>query len=180
MSEDSANESLFIFTDAATSSKRVVAVGAFLCLTEHDLRSLAECNLEKLLRLLSDRIVYTTYHSKKSTWSEIQTVIDSLDFVKQKLQLYKTIKLFTDCQSVCDLLGRRKERLIKNNFMTRSGKELEHAGLYKKLFLWADEYKIEAVKVKGHAAWVDRATVPEKIFLVLDKLSRGKLREVLS
>jgi ribonuclease HI len=179
MSEHFSNESIFIFTDAATSSKNIIAVGAFLCLTSQDMLSFAEYSVERLQSLLADRIIYKTYHSKKSTWSEIQTVIDSLIFSKNNFLFCKKIYIYTDCQSVCDLLGRRKEKLVKNNFISSSGKPLEHADLYKQLFNFADEFQITIVKIKGHAALAQRISVQEKIFLILDKLSRKNLRLVL-
>ena len=171
---------MLIFTDAATSPQHEIAVGAFFYLEPSHLKEYAECNLDDLVVKLADKIIYKTYPSKKSTWSEIQTVIDALYCVEKKVEPGRKIEIYTDCQSLCDLLGRRKEKLKKSHFITRTGKVLQNAALYQALFAIVEKFQIETFKIKGHSSNHLRLTVQEKIFSVLDKLSRRKLRAILA
>jgi ribonuclease HI len=172
-------DKLLLFTDAATSPQACVAVGAFLCLTPLELDEYAEFTHTGLSAKLAGSIAYNTYASKKSTWSEIQTVIDALYHIQKNFPPGKHIEIYTDCQTLCDLMQGRKEKLEKNNFITRTGKVLQNADLYKELFAITEKFKIRIFKIKGHAATMNRLTIHEKIFSILDKLSRKKLRSLL-
>lgn len=172
--------SVIVFTDAATSSKFKVSVGVYLYLDQQCLNLYSTCTDEDLSRKLSNHIVYTTYESKKSTWSEIKTVIDALHAVLKKSGPNLKVEIYTDCKSLCDLLNRRKEKLEKNNFITKSGKALENANLYKELFAIVDKFQIKIFKIKGHHSAAHRLTLYEKIFAMIDKLSRKKLRSMVN
>ncbi len=157
-------DKIFIFTDAATSAKMNISVGVFLCLGE-----LSETNI-------AEQVIYETYASKKSTESEIKIAIAALTYAISCQHKLSSVELYTDCQNLCDLLGKRKEKLQQNNFMTRSGKTLAHAALYQELYRIADQLQITVFKVKGHAA--KRVGLPERIFSIIDKLCRKKLRSL--
>jgi ribonuclease HI len=156
-----------------------VAVGAFICLDQSQLQNYAQYSLEELYFKLQNIITYQHYKSKKSTWSEIKTVIAALSFIEKEHSSTKHIIIYTDCQSFCDLLGKRKAKLLQNNFITRQGKRLQNADLYQELYHIAEKFQIESIKIKGHQTQNLRVTVQEKIFTILDKLSRKKLRECL-
>jgi len=170
---------MMIFTDAATSPQTGISIGAYLCLNNKHLEDYTEFNMEELSATLANMIVYKQYASKKSTWSEIKTVIDALGSVLQKSVSDTKVSLYTDCQSVCDLLGQRKEKLERNCFITRSGKIIKNVDIYKELYSIAENFQIEVFKIKGHGPTVCRLTIQERIFAVLDKLSRKKLRVYL-
>lgn len=169
-------DTIIIFTDAATSAKTMTAVGAFLCLDKQNFDNYARNGLEDLTSKLADWVVYKEYKSKKSTWSEIKTAIDALNMVLQKYGPGRNIEIYTDCNSLCDLLSRRKEKLKTTNFVTRAGKILQNADLYKELFAIADKFQIKTFKIKGHDSKAHRLSLHAKIFAILDKLSRKKLR----
>ena len=114
--------SIIIFSDAATSPQTGISVGAFLCLDQEYINNLTERSLADLTANLSKLIVYNQYKSKKSTWSEIKTVIDALHIIQKNTKPGQVIEIYSDCQSLCDLLNRRKEKLVKSNFITRTGK----------------------------------------------------------
>lgn len=168
-----------IFTDAATSPQTGVAIGAFVCLSEHLLDEYVHSSIEILSDKLSHGIIYSEYKSKKSTFSEIKTVITALDYLHKNLASDCKIEIYTDCQSVCDLLGQRREKLERNKYMTRAGNEIQNASLYKELFALADQYQIKTFKIKGHHSQLSRLTIQEKVFAVLDRQSRKHLRSVL-
>ncbi len=167
----------FLFTDAATSSQAGISIGLFLLLDQDQLTALADFSMDDLSTRLSDNVVYKQYESKKSTETEIRIVIDALHTLSKNVE--HPIEIYTDCQSLCDLMTRRKEKLEKSCFITRTGKMLAHAALYKELFAVTKNFRITLIKVKGHAPAHQRLTIQEKIFTLLDKLCRKKLRIIL-
>lgn len=180
MNKPYSERTISIFTDAATSSKSVISVGAFLLLEQQHIDEYSEYTPEKLSTKLADMIIYKEYKSKKSTWSEIKTVIDALHLIQINFVIGIKVAIYTDCQSFCDLINRRKDKLIKNNFITKAGKPHPNTELYKELFAITEKFQIKTFKIKGHALTAHRLTVQEKIFAILDKLSRNKLRSILN
>lgn len=172
-------DTMLIFTDAATSSVTNIAIGVFLCLEKEQLQRYAACSWNELYVQLAGKLVYKQYISKKSTMSEIKTAIAALNFLEQQSLGFSKVEIYTDCQSLCDLLGKRKEKLQKNNFITRTGKILANAELYRELYAVAEKFQIFSFKIKGHDAISKRVNLPQKIFAMLDKLGRKKLREVV-
>jgi ribonuclease HI len=168
-------KNILIFTDAATSPQLSIAVGAFLMMEEEELQLFNEENFNQAFSALSKKIVYTEFPSKKSTWSEITTAMTAIHLTHKTFG-HCNIKVYTDCQNLCDLVSRRKEKLQKNNFMTRAGKILEHAELYKTLFSLTEKYSIQFLKLKGHNKITSHLSLIEKIFSLIDKSSRQKLR----
>jgi ribonuclease HI len=169
-------ETVLVFSDAATSSKMNVAIGAFICLGQNEIQHYIQYSLDELYFNLHNVITYQHYKSNKSTWSEIKTVIAALNYIEKNLSSIQHVIIYTDCQSLCDLLGKRKAKLLQNNFITRHGKRLQNADLYQELYHIAEKFQIETIKIKGHQSKAMRMTVQEKIFTILDNLSRKKLR----
>jgi ribonuclease HI len=169
-------ETFVIFTDAATSPKHCFSVGAFICLAQHQIDQYIGYTTQKLYATLSEKIVYREYPSHKSTWSEIKTAIDALYSIIDKSGVHKKCEIYTDCQSLYDLINERRVKLEKNNFMTSSGKIHTNADLYRELFAISVKFAIQVFKIKGHSPAAHRLTVHEKIFTILDKSCRKKLR----
>lgn len=71
-------KNIYLFTDAATSPQKEMAVGAYLVLNQQDIEAYTEYSIESLSSRLADIVAYEEYVSKKSTWSEIKTVIHAL------------------------------------------------------------------------------------------------------
>lgn len=180
LNQSEQTNTISIFTDAATSPQTGIAIGAYLYLDMREMNQYIECSMEVLFKKISNKIVYKKYESKKSTWSEIKTVIDALESVQKNSEPVCKIEIYTDCQSLRDLLGKRKEKLQKNNFITRAGRVLQNADLYQELFDLAAKFQIKTFKIKGHNSKSNRLTLQEKIFSILDKLSRKRLRSVLT
>lgn len=170
---------IVMFTDAATSPQAMVSIGAYVCLDHQHVEEYTTYSVKHLLNKLADIVVYNEYKSKKSTWSEIKTVIDALNIVWKNLGSDIKVDLYTDCQSLCDLLGQRKQKLIQSAFRTRSGKILQNAALYDELFAITENFPIQVFKLKGHRSKTCILTGEERIFKALDILSRKKLRVIL-
>jgi ribonuclease HI len=167
-----------LFTDAATSAKMHLAVGAFVCLQQKNVLDYSHYSQEDLHAAIQEKIIYQVYSSKKATWSEIKNVVDALILLHKNSNVTHKVEIYTDCQNLCDLLGRRKAKLQRNNFITRAGKILQHAELYQELYSIAEKFQIRTFKIKGHGAYSDRVTIEERIFSILDKMSRWKLRSL--
>jgi len=174
------NNIISVFTDAATSSQTETSIGAFLYLEEQQIEKYSQFESNQLSNLIIEKIIYHQFQSKKSTGSEIKNIIEALYKIRETLGDHLKVIIYTDCQSFCDLVGRRKEKLEKNNFITSAGKVHANAELYKELFAITRQFEISAVKIKGHDIKSQRVTIQEKIFAILDHLTRKKLREVLS
>lgn len=170
---------MLIFTDAATSSKSEIAIGVILFLENCLFDDYIDYSNDDLFKIISEKVIYKKYFSKKSTWSEIKTVIDALQILEESDETNFNVEIYTDCQSLCDLLTRRKEKLEQSNFMTRSGKVHANAELYKELFVMTNKFHINISKIKGHTSKSQRLTLPEKIFAIIDKLSRKELRAMV-
>ncbi len=169
-------KTFYLFTDAAVSPQNNLAIAAFLCLDQEDLEKLAEESQEQLAQKLANLFHFQELVSKKSTYVEIMSAIHGLSYLQGKSNFKVDVEIFTDCQSLCDLLGARKEKLLAQNFITRTGKILANASLYQDLFKLAENFNIVAHKLKGHAPESHRIHVCEKIFALLDKEVRNKLR----
>lgn len=173
-------ETIMIFTDAATSPQAEVAIGVSLCINKNNLEQYASLSSQALREKVMQEVSCRFYRSKKSTEAEIKTVVDTLQALRAKMGDNHHIELYTDCQSLCDLLVKRKNKLQENEFQTRSGKVHQHAALYKTLYNITSQFEIKLFKVKGHATKSHRVGLAEQIFDILDKLSRQKLRQYLN
>mgnify|MGYP003645714013 CR=1 FL=1 len=168
-----------IFTDAATSPQVGVAVGVTVCFDSHELLTYSDSSMQSLFATLAVKVIYTNLESNKSTWSEIKNMMGALEDVRAHYGAGHVVNIYTDCQSLCDLLEKRKEKLISNHFMTRSGKRHAHADLYQSLFAITAQFTVKTIKLKGHYSKKDDLSLHEKIFSIIDKLARERLRSVV-
>lgn len=168
------SDSLFLFTDASVSPQNQIAVGGFFFVLEYEFNSLS---LIELFERMDKSICYKEFSSGQSTRVEILSIIAALNFIKNT---HSKVKLFTDCQGVCHLLGARRAKLERNKFMTRAGKSLASADLYRELFVMVDAFELTSVKMEGHKAKKLKQTREDSIFQFLDKSVRKKLRYTLA
>lgn len=82
--------------------------------------------------------------------------------------------IYTDCLSILNRIE-SKNKLIEKNFMTKNGKELGNADLYKKLFVLLTS-NITLIHINGHKS-SHLKNDDDKEFSDLDKYVRKKLRE---
>ncbi len=170
------NNVISIFSDASTSAQKNLGVGAYVTLNQEVLLQLANRNFEQLETALLPLTTYTQYTTRKSTWTEIQTIIDALSTLENTHPMTDTVLLYTDCKNICDLFGVRKSKLLARDFQNKNAQLLAHADLYKKLYEVAARFKIDAIKIKGHQSKSKMMSLEERIFSIIDKLSRRQLR----
>lgn len=154
-----------LFVDGSVNQVQQIAFGAMW----HTCSELSEH-----LSSIASELIFINFCSKKSTFVEISTAIFAIQWLKERYSNISSLTLYTDCQSLVDLIHRRKEKLIANNFSTKSGKFLGNRDLYIELFQTIQDVNIAIVKVKGHIR--NPETAIEKIFATVDQELRKKLR----
>ncbi len=138
-----------LFTDVSLNPKLKLGIGAYLLIPEHIISTEPDyINKPDLV----NQIVVRKFENVTSTKLEIETVVWALENFKENFNIKDTsLKIYSDSQCVCGLLG-RKENLERNNFISKgSGNILNHTELYKKFYDLQNELKFEVIKVKGHA-----------------------------
>lgn len=161
------SDSIYIYCDASFSKIYQIAIIGSLIFknnNEHQFKLSSEAQ-SKLIQI----------REINNIRAEIKGVILAL----QSCPREKHIVLFTDCQTLSELI-RRRPHLEKSNYISKNKKaELANADLYKKFYLLYDQIKPEIFWVKGHSE-KSNATLQQKHFSYIDKMVRSKLRSVVS
>jgi ribonuclease HI len=168
--------SYYVFCDASVSPKDEIGVGAYLVVEEKKFEDFAHLNNISLKEHVSQHTKYFKLKTKKSNVAEIMTFIHVLKRLIKYHSPFEKVSFYTDCQSLCGLLGVRRSKLFKNNFKNKRGEPLAHQDLYREVYSLCDQYQVEIKKVRGHQPNRENKTVVEKIFSYVDQLSRKKLR----
>ncbi|MGB5794148.1 ribonuclease HI [Poseidonibacter sp.] len=154
-----------LFTDGSVNPQLNIGFGAYLILSQDLIYS----------DDLQSNIQLKKFEDTSSTKLELQTLlwaINSNDFIGKKVIVY------TDCQNILGLLNRR-ERFIKNNYYSKSGKLIANHELYKEFYKLIDSLDFEFIKVKGHKTSSKKDDI-DKIFTLVDKGSRTYLRDYIN
>ena len=85
------------------------------------------------------------------------------------------ILVYTDCQNIIGL-NKRREKLEKSNYTSKTNKQIKNHELYKEFYKSMDLMQVEFIKVKGHKKKSDKDEI-DKIFTLVDKASRSALRD---
>jgi ribonuclease HI len=149
----------FLFTDGSVDAQSKIGWGAFLVVN-----SLSVAHAD-----LSRRIQTKRFEDTSSSKLEVQTILWALGELTSP-----RVIAFSDSQNIVQLPARR-HRLEKQDYVSRSGKPLNHRELYKAFYEISDRIDLEIRKVKGHAPGAQRDHIQE-IFSLVDKASRSALR----
>ena len=155
-------EKLFLFTDGSVNTKLNFGFGAYLAVNDIEIPA---GNLEKVVKV-------KRFEDTSSTKLEIQTLIWAL---AESSKLKGKIVLYTDSQNIIGLPDRR-ERLEKNNYHSKAGKQITNFELYKQFFLILDSLDLEMKKIKGHKRSSTKNNI-DRLFTMVDRASRNALRE---
>ena len=165
-------EKIFVFCDASIAIQDKVAIGAFLILDED-----FETEFFDLLSM-ETKIQYVSFKTHKSTLTEIKTF---LHVIKKLAPLEnKKILFYTDCQTLVDLYGGRRQKLIERDFKKKNGSPLPHADVYREVISFFLNFDISLQKVKGHKPKKEKKSKIDMIFSLVDTAARKKLREKLN
>jgi len=102
---------------------------------------------------------------------ELSAVINALDYIIKKPIQFNKIIIYTDSQYVAGIM-KRKDKLTKNNFITKKGNNIQNEDLVKKIIAYIESYNIEFIKVKAHL----KKSNEENHNRYVDKLSRKLVR----
>lgn len=154
-------EKLFLFTDGSVNTKLNFGIGAYLAVNDIEIPA---NNQEKFVKV-------KRFENTSSTKLEIQTLIWALSEIKE---FQGKIVLYTDSQNIIGLPGRR-ERLEKNNYYSKAGKQITNFELYKQFFQLLDELDFEMKKIEGHKRTHKKDNI-DRLFTLVDRASRNALR----
>ncbi len=152
-----------LFTDASVNPKLNIGYGAWLIVPREGL----------LLDNLKTRVKVKRFENTSSTKLELQTLLWAIDEIK-KVKKDCKITVYTDSQNITGL-RRRRDRLEKNNYLSRKNKPIKNYKLYCKFYGMIDELDIKFIKVKGHKISTQKDEI-DKLFTLVDRASRNALR----
>lgn len=155
-------DELMLFTDGSVNVQSRIGYGAYLVLAEHGLPH----------ELLRKNVKLRRFANTSSTKLELQTLIWALEDIQA---IGHKVIAYTDSQNIIGLLGRRS-RLESNDFYSKNNKRLNNFELYQSFYKMIDQLDCQLVKVQGHNSSSQKNDI-EKIFALVDKASRNKLRK---
>jgi len=150
---------IHLFTDGSVNTKTKVGLGAILITNE-------------LEWPVNSKVLLKEFNNTSSTTLEIQILLWAL----RQIEDQRNVKVYTDSQNTLSLIE-RKTRLIKNDFKSKTGKELINAALYRKFYSETERLNIQLYKVKGHNKSINKDLIAQ-IFGIVDKESRKALRQL--
>lgn len=166
-------QKVFIYTDASFNPSEGFASSGFLFFAseiEHQSSTILESSIEIQSFKVKNNIraeIIGANHCLKRLIDEIKL----LDIEAKNLE----INLYSDCQTLTNLLFRR-EKLTANNYISGKKKtELANADLYKIFYLIYDELKPNIFWVRGHSK-SENQSLQQKNFQIIDRLVRKELR----
>jgi ribonuclease HI len=187
----------YIYCDASFSKIfQVAVVGSLIFQNEHDHQHIsaaeAKINLTQIRETNNIRAeikgvilaLQTCQTDDQTEYQEDGQTNYHTDGQKQSnkpnhCQTKQPVILFTDCQTLSELMRRRKH-LEKTNFISKNkNTELANADLYKEFYLLYDKIQPEIHWVKGHTEKSSQ-TAQQKNFSFVDKEVRLKLRAVVA
>ncbi len=153
--------SLFLFTDGSVNTKISVGIGSFLAIREDDFSS-----------GIIPGVKIRRFENTSSTKLEIETMcwaLSEVDYFKGKITVY------TDSRNIIGLPGRR-ERLVRNGYISNNGNLIKNAELYQQFFQLTDKLDCEFVKIRGHKKTSEKDNF-DRLFSLVDRASRKAVRE---
>lgn len=168
-------QKIFAYTDASFNSSLSLAVSGYLFFDNED--SNANCdytvaNIQthtfKVSNNIRAEIMGVNYFLKK-----INSEINLKDIDPKNLE----INLYSDCQTLTNLLRRRDKLLAKNFISDKKKTELANADLYKEFYTIYDLLKPKINWIKGHSKSKDQS-IEQKNFEIIDQKVRKELRHL--
>lgn len=151
----------YLFTDGSVEPKSGIGMGAYLHVE-------ANMSYEDTLMV---PVCLKRFDETSSTKLELQTLLWALKEIDSKGE----IVIFTDCQNILSLQGRR-EKLEKNHYKTKNNQPIKNAKLYQEFYTRLDAIECTFMKIKGHQRQETKSEL-DKLFARVDKASRKALRK---
>jgi ribonuclease HI len=150
---------LFLLTDGSLNPKLGIGFGAYLAFAKTP-ETLAE---------LGGLIKIKRFKNTSSTKLELQTLIWALSEISEK-----EVVSYTDSQNIIGLLY-RKERLIRDSYCSKGGRQIKNHELYKEFFESIERFDIQFHLISGHKPSRNKDRIDE-MFSFVDRASRNALR----
>ena len=152
---------ILLFTDGSVNTKTNAGWGAFLSVSDSELQ----------VENLKQNVKLKRFEETSSSKLEIQTLIWALS---ETLNFKGKITVYTDSQTIVGLHGRRI-RLEKNDYHSKSGRQINNYELYREFFKLTDQINCEFIKIEGHkqSGMKDKL---DRIFTLVDRASRNAVR----
>lgn len=162
-------EKIELFTDSSVNPQSKIGFAAFLVRNSENI----------ILEELKKNIKIKKFENSSSTKLELQTLLWAIDELEKENNNLSTILLevYTDCQNIISLKD-RKSKLLENNYLSRTGKQIKNCELYKEFFEKDSRLNIYFIKVKGHKKTALKDSI-DNIFNLVDRASRSALRDEL-
>ncbi len=150
---------VFLFTDGSVNPQQGVGFGAYIAFMKEpeNIGDLSEC------------IKIKKFENTSSTKLELQTILWALSEIPER-----EVTSFTDSQNIVGLIS-RKERLVENNYCSKSGRQISNHELYKEFFECTLRFTLQFHHIKGHKPTKIKHRLDE-IFTLVDRASRNALR----
>ena len=155
-------DELTLLTDGSVNTKSKVGYGAYLAVSNPGLP----------LDTLKTHVKVKRFEHTSSTKLELQTLLWALSDVQA---LACKLMVYTDCQNIIGLQGRRR-RFEQNNYRSKKNKLLNNYELYQEFYRVTDHLDCEFVKVRGHGVSHQIDDI-DRLFTLVDRASRNALRE---
>ena len=97
----------------------------------------------------NDQMLSGTSEQSSQHKMELQAVIQSLEYIIEHLGNDIPVKLYTDSEYVENLLN-RKEKLLKNDFITKKGNNIKHTADIKHFYQLEEQLNITITRVPSH------------------------------
>jgi len=167
---------IHIYCDASFSKKHQLAVAGFLLLEGEN----SPTDRDDIPRLQT-----LVFEENNKIRAELRGVIFAMERVIEQRSISKSgtlkgesqIFLYTDCQTIVSLPGRRKRLEASDFHGQRTRAPLRNAQLYKQFFLTSDLLNPTVLWVEGHRPKKDRAAINEN-FAHVDRAVRKELRTI--
>lgn len=166
-------QKIFIYTDASFNPSEGLALSGFLFFANeiaHQSSTILDSSIETQSFKVKNNIraeIIGANHCLKRLIDEIKLIgIDAKNL---------EINLYSDCQTLTNLLIRREKLTAKNFISGKTKAELANADLYKIFYLMYDELKPNIFWVKGHSK-SENQSLQQKNFQIIDRLVRKELR----
>ena len=125
---------MMLFTDASVNPQTGIGYGSFVAVDK----------IEESLNDIAKRVRTRRFDSTSSTRLELETVLWALNEIRPA-----QVDAYTDSQNIESLLKRRA-RIEKNNYCSKSERPYKHRHLYKEFFKWKDRINFRVIKVSRH------------------------------
>ena len=152
---------LLLFTDGSVNPKLNFGYGAYLAVSENEIRT----------EDLTPHVMLKRFNETSSVKLELQTMLWALNEVRN---FNGKINVYTDSQNILGLPGRR-ERLEKRDFYSKQNKRITNWELYRDFYLLTDQLNIEIKKVSGHKRTSVKDDI-DRLFTIVDRASRNAVR----